>query len=120
MGLLAPLTERLRDLLSNRSITVVTGGGAFAVVVVAILINVLNQLLFKNPNEPPLVFHWVPFIGSTVTYGIDPYRFFFSCREKVSKILCRFSVLIDITVWRCLHVHSTGKKNHSVLRGQRK
>lgn len=84
MGLLAPLTEPLRELLSNRSIAVVTAGGAFAFLVVAVLLNVLSQLLFKNPNEPPLVFHWVPFIGSTVTYGIDPYRFFFSCREKVN------------------------------------
>jgi hypothetical protein len=44
---------------------------------------VLNQILFKNPLEPPVVFHWVPVIGSTITYGIDPYKFFFECRAKV-------------------------------------
>lgn len=51
--------------------------------VLAIVSNVLKQLLSKNPTEPPVVFHWIPFIGSTVTYGIDPYKFFFSCRAKV-------------------------------------
>lgn len=82
MGILAVVFEPLRDLLSNNSIGVIIAGGLFSFVV-AIVFNVLGQLLIKSPNEPPLVFHWVPFIGSTVTYGIDPYRFFFSCREKV-------------------------------------
>jgi NADH:ubiquinone oxidoreductase subunit 5 (subunit L)/multisubunit Na+/H+ antiporter MnhA subunit len=48
-----------------------------------VVLNVLKQLLFKNPNEPPIVFHWFPILGSTVTYGIDPYAFFFACRKKV-------------------------------------
>jgi hypothetical protein len=34
-------------------------------------------------NEPPVVFHWLPIIGSTVTYGIDPYKFFFAQQKKV-------------------------------------
>lgn len=51
----------------------------------AVLLNVLAQLFFKNPNEPPVVFNWVPFLGSTVTYGIDPYKFFFACQEKVCR-----------------------------------
>lgn len=83
MGLLATLTQPLQSLLTDRSTTVVVAGGAFSVLILAIVFNVLNQLLFKNPNEPPLAFHWVPFFGSTVVYGIDPYKFFFSCREKV-------------------------------------
>lgn len=87
MGLLAALTQALRDLLTNRSTTVVIAGGAFSVLVLAIVLNVLSQLLFKDPNEPPLVFHWVPFFGSTITYGIDPYKFFFTCREKVVEAL---------------------------------
>lgn len=45
--------------------------------------NVAQQLLFKNPNEPPLVFHWFPVIGSTITYGMDPPAFFKANREKV-------------------------------------
>lgn len=48
----------------------------------SVFLNVLRQLLIKSTNEPPLVFHYIPFIGSTISYGIDPYKFFFSCREK--------------------------------------
>lgn len=53
---------------------------------VAVLLNVTHQLLFRrwNKSEPPLVFHWIPFLGSTISYGVDPYKFFFSCREKVT------------------------------------
>ncbi|PYH98808.1 Cyp51A [Aspergillus ellipticus CBS 707.79] len=59
---------------------------AFAAAVVAIVLNVLRQLLFRNKNEPPVVFHWIPFLGSTISYGIDPYAFFASCREKYGDI----------------------------------
>ncbi len=54
-----------------------------SVVVLAIFTNVLQQALFRNPNEPPVIFHWLPLIGSTVTYGIDPFKFFFDCQAKV-------------------------------------
>lgn len=54
-------------------------------VILVILFNVLQQLAFKIPNEPPLVFHWLPIIGSTVTYGIDPFKFFFDCQAKVRR-----------------------------------
>lgn len=83
MGVVAIVSEPLRDLLSNNSAGVVIAGGLLSFLVLAVVLNVLSQLLLKNPNEPPLVFHWVPFIGSTVTYGIDPYEFFFRCRQKV-------------------------------------
>ena len=53
---------------------------------IATLTTVLQQVLFKNPNEPPVVFHWLPVIGSTVTYGIDPFKFFFDCQRKVGKL----------------------------------
>ena len=87
MGLIAAVSEFLRGLFSYNSAGVVVAGGIFSFAIVAIIYNALSQLLFKNPNEPPLVFHWLPFIGSTISYGIDPYRFFFSCREKVP--LCK-------------------------------
>lgn len=53
--------------------------------VAAIALNLIYQLLFRmlNKTRPPLVFHWLPFLGSTVHYGTDPYGFFFSCRKKV-------------------------------------
>ena len=60
--------------------------GLFSLLSMCILGNMLKQILFKNPHEPPVVFHWVPFIGSTVTYGMDPYKFFANCQSKVGAI----------------------------------
>ena len=102
MGVIAAVSEFLRGLLSYNSAGLVVAVGIFSLAIVAIIYNALSQLLFKNPNEPPLVFHWLPFIGSTITYGIDPYRFFFSCREKV--LLCKVHphskfTLIQSSVW---------------------
>ena len=57
-----------------------------SLMIIVILTTVLQQVLFKNPNEPPIVFHWLPVIGSTVTYGIDPFKFFFDCQKKVGKL----------------------------------
>ena len=56
---------------------------AIVVAILAVSANLLQQKLLRNPNEPPVVFHWLPFIGSTVTYGIDPFKFFFECQAKV-------------------------------------
>ncbi|KAJ6049463.1 uncharacterized protein N7446_007206 [Penicillium canescens] len=56
------------------------------ILVVSIILNVINQLVFYSRKEPPVVFHWVPFIGSTVSYGMDPYQFFFACRAKYGDI----------------------------------
>jgi hypothetical protein len=58
-------------------------GTCAVLLVLAIVWHVLRQILFKNLNEPPVVFHWLPIIGSTITYGIDPYKFFFQNQKKV-------------------------------------
>ncbi|PSN72302.1 cytochrome P450 [Corynespora cassiicola Philippines] len=47
-----------------------------------IILNILNQTLFRRKHEPPVVFHWIPFIGSAVIYGMDPLKFLVKCREK--------------------------------------
>lgn len=86
MGLLAIVLKRLHEQLSYRSLGAIVAGGLLSFLVLAIVLNVLGQLLLKNPNEPPVVFHWVPFIGSTITYGIHPYDFFFRCQKKVETI----------------------------------
>lgn len=83
MGLLSALIEPLCDQLASRSTAAVIGAGVIALTVLLVILNVLGQIIFRNPSEPPVVFHWVPFIGSTIAYGIDPYNFFFACREKV-------------------------------------
>lgn len=83
MGLLATIAGPLAERFSETSTALLVAGGLAAVLVLTVVLNVLKQILVRNPNEPPLVFHWLPMIGSTITYGIDPYKFFFSCREKV-------------------------------------
>ncbi|KAG5937802.1 lanosterol 14-alpha-demethylase [Claviceps pazoutovae] len=66
-------------------------GSQIAIALVAfiagsVVLNVASQILFKNPNEPPMVFHWFPFIGSTVTYGMDPPTFFQENRAKYGNV----------------------------------
>lgn len=83
MGVFTDVVELFCEQCSTLPSHVLAGAAFAALIVLAVVINVLKQLLFKNPNEPPVVFHWFPFIGSTITYGMDPYKFFFDCRKKV-------------------------------------
>ena len=83
MGLLGAIAGPLANTLASRSTLLVVCACVVAFGVISIILNVLKQLLLKNPNEPPLVFHWVPYFGSTIVYGIDPYEFFFKCQKKV-------------------------------------
>ncbi|KAF5698459.1 cytochrome P450 monooxygenase 51B [Fusarium mundagurra] len=73
-----PLTQQYQELPLSQQVGISFG----AFIVLSVVLNVFNQLLFKNSNEPPLVFHWFPFIGSTITYGIDPPKFFKENRAK--------------------------------------
>ncbi len=59
----------------------------FGFIGLSVVLNVASQILFKNKNEPPMVFHWFPFIGSTITYGMDPPTFFHLNRQKVSILI---------------------------------
>ncbi|KAK2750112.1 Lanosterol 14-alpha-demethylase [Myotisia sp. PD_48] len=86
MGLFADLLSRVCQHCSTQESWVLVVGAFSGFIVLSIVLNVLSQLLFKNPNEPPVVFHWVPIIGSTISYGIDPYKFFSSCKEKYGDI----------------------------------
>ena len=83
MGILESIKEPLAEVVAQRGLGVVLGAAFAAFVALSVVLNVLNQVLFKNPHEPPVVFHWLPIIGSTITYGMDPYRFFFESRAKV-------------------------------------
>lgn len=75
-----PLALQFQTLGLGSQVAIVLGG----VIALSVLLNVANQILFKNPNEPPVVFHWFPVIGSTITYGMDPPTFFKKNRAKVS------------------------------------
>lgn len=58
-----------------------------SLVILAVLLNVLKQLLFWKKNEPPVVFHWFPFIGSAITYGQEPTKFLKDCQAKVCHMI---------------------------------
>jgi sterol 14alpha-demethylase len=79
--ILGPLSQQLSQLSTASQVGIFAG----SFILLAVLLNVLQQILFKNPNEPPVVFHWFPIIGSTITYGMDPPTFFQSMRAKVSE-----------------------------------
>lgn len=83
MGLLAVLVDRFCEHCSTQSIWLLGFVTLLVLLSVSVVFNVLRQVLFKNPHEPPVVFHWFPFVGSTISYGMDPYKFFFKTRAKV-------------------------------------
>jgi hypothetical protein len=92
MGLLATFAGPLANHFKDTSIALLILTAIFAFLSLSLLVNVARQILFKDPTKPPVVFHWLPFIGSTISYGIDPIKFFTSCHEKVSfPIFCAVS-----------------------------
>ncbi|KAI0549014.1 cytochrome P450 [Xylaria curta] len=86
MGLLQEIAGPLSQQLSQLSVVSQVGVVVAGLLLLSVVLNVLQQILFKNPNEPPLVFHWFPVIGSTITYGMDPPRFFKENRKKFGDI----------------------------------
>lgn len=88
MGLLEQIAGPLGQHAAQHGTGTVVAAVVAAFITLVVVLNVLSQLLLKNPNEPPVVFHWFPIIGSTVTYGIDPYKFFFDNRAKVWNSTC--------------------------------
>ncbi|EME39138.1 cytochrome P450-like protein [Dothistroma septosporum NZE10] len=86
MGHLQDLAATFETYFGSTPIWKLAGSVIAIFVAISIFLNVAQQFLFKNPNEPPIVFHWVPFFGSTITYGIDPYKFFFTCRQKYGDV----------------------------------
>lgn len=43
--------------------------------------HIVSQFLPSDSSKPPVVFHIFPFIGSAVTYGMQPYAFFDAQRK---------------------------------------
>jgi sterol 14alpha-demethylase len=84
MGLLATVAGPLAERLQGTSFIWLLLTATLAFLSITLVINVATQILFKDSTKPPVVFHWFPFIGSTISYGIDPIAFFDSCRKKVN------------------------------------
>jgi hypothetical protein len=123
MGVLEQITGPLAQQVSERGTATVVAAGFAAFIVLSVVLNALSQVLFKNPNEPPMVFHLFPVIGSTVTYGMDPYGFFFKCRARVRypKVFTLLNQADCGIVWRCFYLYPTWKENYRIPRatGQR-
>nr|BBM68141.1 14 alpha-demethylase [Venturia inaequalis] len=109
MGLLSPLLASLPG--SDRSWLFYTLA-SFGFTVAIVAANLVKQLLFSNPNEPPVVFHWFPFFGNTVVYGIDPIKFFAECKEKHGDIFT------FILLGRKTTVYIGTKGNEFILNGK--
>ncbi|CCX05384.1 cytochrome P450 [Pyronema domesticum] len=89
MGILTELLVPLQPLtgdLSKLSTPVFVAVATAAFVVLSVVLNVVQQIVFKDKGKPPVVFHFFPFFGSTVVYGMDPYAFFASNQEKYGDV----------------------------------
>ena len=86
------------------------------VILVSVATTILKQPFYRNVHKPPVVWHWLPWIGSTVDYGKDPYKFFFKCRVKVGNVepVLSLRCLTERLVWRLLHVRPTWNESDSL------
>ncbi|KIJ36242.1 hypothetical protein M422DRAFT_76275 [Sphaerobolus stellatus SS14] len=67
--------------------------------IIAIAFTTLAQLIIpQNPNEPPVVFHWLPYLGSAIEYGKDPVNFLKKCREKHGNVFTFILIGRRVTV----------------------
>ncbi|KAL7417207.1 lanosterol 14-alpha-demethylase [Mrakia frigida] len=79
----------------------------------AVVLNVAHQLLWpKDPTLPPVIFHFFPWIGSAVSYGMDPYAFMFANREKYGDLFT------FILIGRKMTVALGPKGNDMILGGK--
>ncbi|MCO5596218.1 hypothetical protein L7F22_050278 [Adiantum nelumboides] len=72
-----------------RDLSPVAQAASLAVIVplIVVILNVIAQLVLpQRTAAPPVVFHYVPIIGSAISYGMDPYKFFFDNREKYGDV----------------------------------
>ncbi|CAH6718826.1 lanosterol 14-alpha demethylase [[Candida] jaroonii] len=57
------------------------------ILLIPFVYNLLWQLYCSvRRDRVPLVFHWIPWFGSAVNFGMRPYEFFEECREKYGDV----------------------------------
>lgn len=57
------------------------------VVLAPFVYNIVWQLLYSmRKDRVPLVFYWIPWVGSAVSYGMRPYGFFEDCQKKYGDV----------------------------------
>ncbi|QPG74038.1 Lanosterol 14-alpha-demethylase [Brettanomyces nanus] len=55
----------------------------FLIIAFPFVYSITWQFLFSlRKDRVPLVFYWIPWVGSSVTYGMQPYEFFSNCQKK--------------------------------------
>lgn len=116
MGVLSAVIDPVAARLDGQPTYLLAILGVSAFVTLSIVLNVLSQILpvRRKGTDPPLVFHWVPFFGNTIVYGIDPYKFFFQCREKYGDVFT--FILLGKKTTVCLGT----KGNEFILNGKLK
>lgn len=49
--------------------------------------NIIAQLLLRlRKDRVPLVWYWIPWVGSAIPYGMQPYDFFNDCQKKYGDV----------------------------------
>ncbi|KAJ9606225.1 Lanosterol 14-alpha-demethylase [Cladophialophora chaetospira] len=114
MGLLTTLTEPLDYLRATLPTYQLILLGFFTFLVVSVAWNVTRQLLFRDKTAPPEVWSWFPVLGNTIWYGMDPFEFFFACKEKYGDVFT--FILLGRRVTVCLGT----KGNEFILNGKLK
>ena len=70
------------------------------VVIFPFLYNIIWQLVYSlRKDRVPLVFYWIPWFGSAVGYGMNPYGFFEDCRAKYGDVFAFVMLGRTMTVY---------------------
>jgi sterol 14-demethylase len=70
------------------------------VVIFPFLYNIIWQLMYSlRKDRVPLVFYWIPWFGSAIGYGMDPYGFFEDCRAKYGDVFAFVMLGRTMTVY---------------------
>jgi Cytochrome P450 len=114
MGLIATVSAPIEEFVAQLAIwqfVLLTFSTALAL---AIFLNIFRQLFLYDRSAPPEVFSLLPVLGSTVRYGIDPFKFFFDCQAKYGDVFT--FILLGRKVTVCLGT----KGNEFILNGKLK
>ncbi|KAL1640848.1 Lanosterol 14-alpha-demethylase [Didymella pomorum] len=60
----------------------ILASGFLALCIAYVAANIARQLIALNRRDPPVVFHWLPWLGSAVAYGKDPFKFLFAAQAQ--------------------------------------
>lgn len=57
------------------------------IILTPFIYNLIYQFLYSlRKDRAPLVFYWIPWFGSAIGYGMEPYQFFEDCRQKYGDV----------------------------------